>query len=118
MRGYSPRSSGMYPNRARSSIVIALSFQVTAPLSKSTSPNTERMAVVLPAPFGPRNPVIRPGRAVKVQPSSAQRAPNVLVAARNSSIPLSPSRSARVAVIGPLGNATVEPTVRRDCRLR
>ena len=52
-----------------------------------------RMAVVLPAPLGPRNPVIRPGRAMNVQASSAQSVPKRFVAARNSSIApqLSPS---------------------------
>ena len=43
-------------------------------------PNTARIAVVFPAPFGPRKPVCRPGRAAKVHASNAINEPNCLVA--------------------------------------
>jgi hypothetical protein len=33
------------------------------------------MVVDLPAPFGPRNPVTRPGRTVKLRPSTASLSP-------------------------------------------
>ena len=59
--------------------------QRTVPVSSSTSPNTARIAVVLPAPFGPRKPVSRPGWTANVQPSSAASAPKRLVTASNSS---------------------------------
>ena len=36
------------------------------------------MVVVLPAPFGPRKPVTRPGRTVKLSPSTAVTGPNRL----------------------------------------
>ena len=54
IRGYSPRSSGMYPKRIRSPAVIDAPRHRTVPASRSTSPKTARMAVVLPARFGPR----------------------------------------------------------------
>ena len=38
-----------------------------------------RRVVVLPAPFGPRNPVTRPGRTVKLSPSTAVTGPNRLL---------------------------------------
>ena len=80
-------------------MVMLWPFQVTAPLSRSMSPNTARMAVVLPAPLGPRNPVIRPGRAVKVQASRARTLPNVLVAEWNSSITVTPWVAAAHGVV-------------------
>jgi hypothetical protein len=60
--------------------------QRATPASSSTSPNTVRMAVVLPAPLGPRNPDSRPGRATNEQASRATRPPNRLVAPSSSSI--------------------------------
>ena len=47
---------------------------VTAPRVAGVSPTMIRMVVVLPAPFGPRNPVTRPGRAVKETSSTAVNA--------------------------------------------
>ena len=38
-----------------------------------------RMVVDLPAPLGPRNPVTRPGSAVKVTSSTAVKPPYLLV---------------------------------------
>ena len=75
MRGYSPRSSGMYPNRRRSSFDTGRPFQVTRPASSCTRPKTARMAVVLPAPLGPRKPTIRPGGTVRLHLSSAVISP-------------------------------------------
>jgi hypothetical protein len=38
-----------------------------------------RNVVVLPAPFGPRKPVTRPGRTVKLSPSTAVTGPERLL---------------------------------------
>src|SRR5262245_27047572 len=43
-----------------------------------------RNVVVLPAPFGPRNPVTFPAGAVKLRPSTARWLPYVLVNSRTS----------------------------------
>jgi hypothetical protein len=43
------------------------------------TPNTIRMAVVLPEPFGPSSPTTWPGGTEKVRPSSATRSPYRLV---------------------------------------
>jgi hypothetical protein len=45
------------------------------PLSGGVSPTTIRSVVDLPAPLGPRNPVMRPGSAVKVTSSTAVKLP-------------------------------------------
>jgi hypothetical protein len=39
------------------------------------SPTMIRMVVDFPAPFGPRNPVTRPGWAVKLTSSTAVKSP-------------------------------------------
>jgi hypothetical protein len=78
----------MYPNRALSAGPIVAPFHRTAPWSSSTSPNTARMAVVLPAPFGPRKPVSRPGRAENVHRSRAITGPNRFVTPSKPSIPI------------------------------
>src|SRR3954468_22495296 len=52
---------------------------VTEPAVGVTSPSRQRSVVVLPAPFGPRNPVTTPGRTENVRSSSAVTAPNLLV---------------------------------------
>jgi hypothetical protein len=44
-----------------------------------TRPRSARIVVDLPAPFGPRNPVIRPGSTEKVRSSTASVAPNRFV---------------------------------------
>ena len=75
----------MYPNRARAAGETGAPCHRTAPVSGSTSPNTARMAVVFPAPLGPRKPVSRPGRTVNVQPSKAASDPNRLITWSNSS---------------------------------
>ena len=92
IRGYRPRSSGMYPNRARSAAETGRPSHRTVPASSSTSPNTARIAVVFPAPLGPRKPVSRPGRAANVHPSRAVTAPNRFAAPSKSSIPITPIR--------------------------
>src|SRR5690606_22948590 len=51
-------------------------FQRTSPASGVTIPKTVRIAVVLPAPFGPRSPTTRPGGTVKDTESSTCRSPN------------------------------------------
>src|SRR6187200_2969516 len=57
---------------------------VAEPDVGAVRPTMTRMVVDLPAPFGPRNPVTRPGWAVKVTPSTARRPPYVLVSAVTS----------------------------------
>src|SRR6476620_8865498 len=52
---------------------------VTLPAVGLVRPTMTRMVVDLPAPFGPRNPVTRPGRAVKVTSSTARVFPYLLV---------------------------------------
>ena len=49
------------------------------PRSGETRPSSIRRVVVLPAPFGPRNPVTTPGRTSKVRSSTARTVPKVLV---------------------------------------
>ena len=78
IRGYRPRSSGMYPNRSRSARSIGRPSQSTSPLSSSTRPKMARMTVVFPAPFGPRKPSIRPRATETEHPSSACTSPNRL----------------------------------------
>ena len=48
---------------------------VTDPAVGRSSPRIIRMVVVLPAPFGPRKPVTRPGRTVKLRLSTATLSP-------------------------------------------
>src|SRR4029077_14792978 len=43
----------------------------TVPLSARSRPSSTRMVVDLPAPFGPRKPVMSPGATVRPRPSSA-----------------------------------------------
>ena len=52
---------------------------VTLPDVGGVSPTMTRMVVDLPAPLGPRKPVTRPGRAVKVTSSTAVKPPYFLV---------------------------------------
>src|SRR5690554_6204866 len=46
-----------------------------------------RSVVVLPAPFGPRKPVTRPGWTVKLRSSTARTDPKVFVRPRTSTTP-------------------------------
>jgi hypothetical protein len=47
------------------------------PLSSDATPTMARIAVVLPAPFGPRKPNTWPGGTVKLRSSSATTSPYV-----------------------------------------
>src|SRR5689334_22512027 len=49
--------------------------KVAVPESGCTRPSTMRSVVVLPAPFGPRNPVTEPGSTVKLSRSTARILP-------------------------------------------
>jgi hypothetical protein len=60
---------------------------VTEPLVGSDRPATMRMVVVLPAPFGPRNPKIAPAAAVRLSPSTAVKSPYLFVRSWISIIP-------------------------------
>ena len=52
---------------------------VALPASGRVSPTMIRKVVDFPAPFGPRKPVTRPGRAVKLTSSTARVVPYLLV---------------------------------------
>ena len=58
---------------------VALPLTVTVPALGRSRPTTIRIVVDLPAPFGPRNPVTRPGSIVQVMSSTAVLAPYRLV---------------------------------------
>ncbi len=61
-------------------------FTVTVPLLGRSRPRISRMVVVLPAPFGPRNPVILPGSTVNDRSSTAIVSPYRLLRLRASII--------------------------------
>src|SRR6266542_4824581 len=48
---------------------------VASPAVGVTSPSRQRSVVVLPAPFGPRNPVTEPGSTLKLRSSTALTLP-------------------------------------------
>jgi hypothetical protein len=52
---------------------------VALPAVGVTRPSTQRSVVVLPAPFGPRNPVTLAGSTLKLRSCTARTAPNFLV---------------------------------------
>ena len=52
---------------------------VALPDEAGVSPTMIRMVVVFPAPLGPRKPVTRPGRAVKLTSSTAANPPYFLL---------------------------------------
>jgi hypothetical protein len=58
--------------------------QHRASLAGSTRPSSMRSVVVLPAPFGPRNPVIVPRLTEKLSRSTAVTCPKRLVSPRVS----------------------------------
>src|SRR4051794_28010000 len=76
---------------------------VADPEVAGVRPTMTRMVVDLPAPLGPRNPVTRPGRAVKETSSTARRPPYVLVSAVTSIMgtTFAPSRGAPHRGAGP-----------------
>src|SRR6266851_4792622 len=49
-------------------------------------PSSRRMVVDFPAPFGPRNPVMRPGASSKVRSSTAVTVPYRLVSASTAMV--------------------------------
>src|SRR5215210_9284172 len=59
--------------------MTSIPFTTTDPLVGSDRPDTIRMVVVLPAPFGPRNPKISPAAAVRLRPSTAVKSPYLFV---------------------------------------
>jgi hypothetical protein len=65
------------------------------------------MVVDLPAPFGPTNPVIRPGVTVKDMPSSATVGPNRF---------RSPATSIVASMTMPFAVGDVPPSFVRRCR--
>ena len=73
---------------------------VAVPLVWRTSPSSIRSVVVLPAPFGPRNPVIRPGSTVKLRSSTAVRLPNFLVSRSTTMVPEPMAPSSVACVMG------------------
>jgi hypothetical protein len=73
--------------RLRASLPMGSPRQRTVPLSSEATPTIARMAVVLPAPFGPRKPNTWPGGTVKLSPSSATTSPYVRRKPFSSSVP-------------------------------
>src|SRR5260221_11189807 len=76
--------SGMKPREAfAASGAWARSWplMVIRPLEGLSSPAMMRMVVVLPAPFGPRNPWISPGSTERLTPFTAVEEPDVLTRA-------------------------------------
>src|SRR5437773_7195523 len=70
--------SGMKPSDAlAASALVARSWPLmtTRPDVGLSSPAMIRIVVVLPAPFGPRNPWISPGATSRLTPSTAVKAP-------------------------------------------
>src|SRR5215467_14400553 len=59
---------------------------VARPESGRARPTSSRMVVDFPAPFGPRNPVIRPGTRSKVRSSTAVTVPYRLVSASTAMV--------------------------------
>src|SRR5918994_2056948 len=59
-------------------VVIGSPATVTDPRSGFSNPQIIEIAVVLPAPFGPRRPKVSPGEMPKLTPSTAVRSPKVL----------------------------------------
>jgi hypothetical protein len=57
---------------------------VAVPLVGCARPRIIRSVVVLPAPFGPRNPVTIPGSTSKLTPSTALTAPKRFRSERTS----------------------------------
>ena len=55
---------------------------VAVPLSGRARPRIMRRVVVLPAPFGPRNPVTPPGCTSKLRSSTARFGPKCFVRLR------------------------------------
>src|SRR6185437_14397418 len=86
---------------------------VAVPLVGETSPRSIRRVVVLPAPFGPRNPVTRPGWTVKSNPRTAATEPKVLVSPRTSIVPATDAGVAAMATTLPRGSSPARgPPVR------
>src|SRR5689334_5724374 len=76
-------------------------------------PSRTRMVVDLPAPFGPRNPVIRPGATRKVRSSTAVTAPYRLVSASTAMVLMSAPKSEGVDAFDAMEPAGGERRPRR-----
>src|SRR5581483_6599890 len=87
---------------------------VTSPDVGATNPSKVRSVVVLPAPFGPRNPHTSPGSTVNVRSSTAFTAPNRLVRWRTSIARAVPAGTTG-ADASPVEGAVVAVT-RRSCK--
>lgn len=61
---------------------------VAVPSVGRVMPTATRIVVDFPAPFGPRNPVTRPGRTTNDRPSTAVFPPYFLVSAVTSIMPM------------------------------
>src|SRR5688500_9256263 len=94
-RVYSPRASESMPMRARTaSGSRAASWPSTfaVPCVGATSVEIMRSVVVLPAPFGPRRPVIAPSGAVKVTWRTACTSPKCFARSLTSIMRIRASR--------------------------
>src|SRR4051812_16631311 len=79
---------------------------VARPAVGATSPSSIRSVVVLPAPFGPRNPVTRPGSTVKDRSLTAARSPYRLVSPETTIRPGSPVVAGICQVVGSSAGST------------
>jgi hypothetical protein len=71
---------------------------VAVPESGRSRPHSSRMVVVLPAPFGPRNPVTLPGRQVKptsLMPAAPKRLVSPLISIMVITMPAAPAAPLR-----------------------
>src|SRR6476660_3954447 len=90
---------------------------VARPQVGRARPSRTRMVVDFPAPFGPRNPVIRPGASPKVRSSTAVTAPSRLVSASTAMVPLTGPLKDVVRWTAPtLGTAAAFGVGRRGAR--
>jgi hypothetical protein len=64
---------------------------VAVPAPGSTRPRMHRMSVVLPAPLGPSNPIMRFDSPTNVHRSSGQTVPSRLLTASTSSTAIPPT---------------------------
>src|SRR5688500_9324206 len=68
----------MLRDNARAFVLTSTPATTALPLVGASSPVSILMVVVLPAPFGPRNPKISPDCTLKLTAFTAVKSPNVL----------------------------------------
>src|SRR6266581_8243222 len=94
---------------------------VARPEVGSARPSSNRMVVDFPAPFGPRNPVIRPGASSKVRSLTAVTVPYRLVSASTAMVLMAvPPEVVHVVrwTLSTLGGAAAHGAGRQDALSR